>query len=74
MTSYIKIFFAIVFVTIFCSCDGDRTISDFEVPQTGSQQELNNNTKLDRSIDVVAPFNDNSTEAEKASFYETNSN
>jgi hypothetical protein len=72
MTKYIKILFAISFVAMFCSCDGDRTLSNFEAPQT--QEELNKNTQLDKSVDVVPVYNDNSTETAKAAFYEDKTN
>ena len=68
MVKYIKILFAISFVVMLCSCDGDRTLSNFEAPQTQDQQEINKNTQLDKFVDVVEPYND--TEAAKASFYE----
>jgi hypothetical protein len=72
MFKYAKIFLAIFFITMLCSCDDTSHSTNFGTTQTQDQQAVNSNSNLDKFVDVVEPFND--TEAQKAAFYQQDNN
>ena len=71
MTKYINALFAIMLL-ILCSSCSNRTISEFQTPVAQDQQAVNNNN-LDQFVDDVKPYEEAQTAAEKANFYNDDS-